>query len=276
MKNLIFLSSAGADYAERDKQPRLREFIDLETLVMQPKGDPSTGDTGHSPCIIRAGFYAENLLLYTKQAQGEGKLPIPIGDKHKFAPVALGDVAQVAAYVVTSEGPHGLADTVRSQVLIVTGAYMRASIWLGTWGRLLNNILSGPQLTSGEELAVAASQALGTKMTFETIDECVPIAYSALSIVIFIHDLSLFRATAKKILNSEQGEEVDEGTQSLYRIIHKALIRLPPNSGERVPPRILLARTRGQDKLHCHGGDVRLLRASRAGADGVLLNVLGK
>ncbi|KAI0753734.1 hypothetical protein C8Q74DRAFT_1211348 [Fomes fomentarius] len=178
--NLVLLSSAGADYAERDKQPRLREFIDLETLAMQPKGDPSTGDTGHSPCIIRAGFYAENLLLYTKQAQGEGKLSIPIGDKHKFAPVALGDVAQVAAYVVTSEGPHGLADTVRSQVLIVTG----------------------PQLTSGEELAVAASQALGTKMTFESIDE----------------------ATAKKILNSEQGEEVDEAEKE-YLLEYYSLVR---------------------------------------------------
>lgn len=37
----------------------------------------------------RAGFYAENLLLYTKQAQGEGKLPIPIDEHHKFAPVRI-------------------------------------------------------------------------------------------------------------------------------------------------------------------------------------------
>ncbi|TFK81930.1 NAD(P)-binding protein [Polyporus arcularius HHB13444] len=149
VQNLVLLSSAGADYAERDKQPRLREFIDLEVLAMQPKGDPSTGDTGHSPCIIRAGFYAENLLLYTKQAQGEGKLPIPIGENHKFAPVALGDVAQIAAHAITSEGPHGLADDVRGQILVVTG----------------------PQLVAGAELAEAASQALGAKMQFEPITE---------------------------------------------------------------------------------------------------------
>jgi hypothetical protein len=37
----------------------------------------------------RAGYYAENLLLYTKQAQGEGKLPIPIDEHHKFAPVRI-------------------------------------------------------------------------------------------------------------------------------------------------------------------------------------------
>ncbi|KAI9061928.1 NAD-P-binding protein [Trametes sanguinea] len=180
VQNLVLLSSAGADYAERDKQPRLREFIDLEALAMQPKGDPATGDTGHSPCVIRAGFYAENLLLYSKQAQSEGKLPLPIGKNHKFAPIALGDVAQIAAYVVTSEGPHGLADHVRSQVIVATG----------------------PQLTAGPELAVAASQALGTKMEFESIDEVM----------------------AKKILNSEQGEEVDEAERE-YLLEYYSLVR---------------------------------------------------
>lgn len=30
VQNVVLVSSAGADYAERDKQPRLREFIDLE------------------------------------------------------------------------------------------------------------------------------------------------------------------------------------------------------------------------------------------------------
>ena len=124
MQNLVLLSSAGCDYAPRDAQPRLREFIDLEALAMQPKGEPDSTDAGHSMCIIRAGFYAENLLLYSKQAQGEGRLPIPVGDRHKFAPIALGDVAQLAAFVVTSEGPHGLADNVRSQVLVATGEFV--------------------------------------------------------------------------------------------------------------------------------------------------------
>jgi hypothetical protein len=87
--NVLFLSSAGADLAERNKQPLLREFVDLETLVMSQKGDPATS-TGHSPCIIRAGFYAENLLLYAPQATEEGVLPLPTGKDHKFAPVALG------------------------------------------------------------------------------------------------------------------------------------------------------------------------------------------
>jgi hypothetical protein len=30
--NTLFISAAGADLAERDKQPHLRQFIDLETL----------------------------------------------------------------------------------------------------------------------------------------------------------------------------------------------------------------------------------------------------
>lgn len=50
--NVCFISSAGADLAEKDKQPRLREFVDLECLIMAAKGDPETA-TGHSPVIIR-------------------------------------------------------------------------------------------------------------------------------------------------------------------------------------------------------------------------------
>jgi hypothetical protein len=50
--NVCFLSSAGCDLAERDRQPRLRQFIDLEARVLSSKGNPSTS-TGHSPVVIR-------------------------------------------------------------------------------------------------------------------------------------------------------------------------------------------------------------------------------
>ncbi|KAJ5576113.1 hypothetical protein N7535_003039 [Penicillium sp. DV-2018c] len=146
--NVCFISSAGCDLAEREKQPRLRQFIDLETLVLASKGDASTA-TGHSPVVIRAGFYAENLLNYSQQAQQEGVLPLPIGKDHKCAPIALGDVAQVAAHVLSGKGKHGFDDKHRGQLLVLTG----------------------PMLTTGDELATAASQALGTKMAFEDISE---------------------------------------------------------------------------------------------------------
>ncbi|KAL1844875.1 hypothetical protein VTK73DRAFT_1631 [Phialemonium thermophilum] len=146
--NCLLISSAGCDYAERDRQPRLREFIDLEALVLSAKGDPDT-PLGHSPCVIRAGFYAENLLLYDKQAQSEGRLPLPIGNNHKFAPVALGDVAHVAAHVLAGKGKHGFDDKHRGQMMVVTG----------------------PQLCAGKELATAASSALGSKLEFEDISE---------------------------------------------------------------------------------------------------------
>ncbi|TBU43947.1 hypothetical protein BD309DRAFT_990649 [Dichomitus squalens] len=149
--NLVLLSSAGAEHADPTTQPRLHESIALEALALRPKGE-----TAAQP----------NLLLYTGEAQGVGTLLIQIWERHKFASVALGDFAQLTAYVVTSAGPHGLADDVRGQVLVATGT----------------------QLVSGEELAVAASQALGTKMEFESIDEEI----------------------SKKILNSDQGAEVDE------------------------------------------------------------------
>ncbi|KAI0857158.1 NAD(P)-binding protein [Xylaria cubensis] len=144
--NVLLISSVGCDYASSRNQPRLREFIELESLTLAAKGDASTS-TGHSPCVIRAGFYAENLLLYAPQAKSEGTLPLPIGKNHKFAPVALGDVAQVAAHVLSGKGPHGFDDKHRGQMMTVTG----------------------PILCSGEELATAASSALGTDLQFEDI-----------------------------------------------------------------------------------------------------------
>lgn len=146
--NVLLISSAGCDLADAQKQPRLKEFIDLECMVMATKGDPNV-KTGHSPCIIRAGFYAENLLLYQTQIQKEGVLPLPIGKNHKFAPVALGDVAQVAAFVLSGKGKHGFDDKHRGQLMVVTG----------------------PMLATGDELAEAANQVLGTKLEFEDISD---------------------------------------------------------------------------------------------------------
>ncbi|KAK5997719.1 Putative Rieske 2Fe-2S iron-sulfur YhfW-like protein [Cladobotryum mycophilum] len=146
--NTLLISSVGCDYADPQKQPRLREFIDIESLVMATKGDPDT-QMGHSPCVIRAGFYAENLLLYSEQAKAEGVLPLPIGENHKFAPVALGDVAHVAAHVLAGKGKQGFDDRHRGQMMVITG----------------------PMLCAGEELAQAASSALGTKMEFENISD---------------------------------------------------------------------------------------------------------
>jgi hypothetical protein len=50
--NVCLVSCAGADMASAKKQPRLREFIDIEQLVMEAKGDSST-PTGASPVVIR-------------------------------------------------------------------------------------------------------------------------------------------------------------------------------------------------------------------------------
>ncbi|KAK1236951.1 hypothetical protein MKX08_007899 [Trichoderma sp. CBMAI-0020] len=148
VSNILLISSAGCDYADPEKQPRLREFIDIESAVLASKGDSET-PLGHSPCVIRAGFYAENLLLYSEQAKADGVLPLPIGESHKFAPVALGDVAHVAAHVLAGKGKHGFDDRHRGQMMIVTG----------------------PLLCAGKELAEAASRALAAKIEFENISE---------------------------------------------------------------------------------------------------------
>ncbi|KAL4812464.1 hypothetical protein BDW67DRAFT_178699 [Aspergillus spinulosporus] len=114
-------NSAGCDVAERDKQLNLPQFIDLEVLFMASKGDASIS-TGHSPVVIRPEFYAENLLIYSKQAQKQGKPPLPVGKINKFVPIALGDVSQVVAHVLTREGKHGFSDQHRGQLMLATAA----------------------------------------------------------------------------------------------------------------------------------------------------------
>ena len=120
----------------------------------------------HLP-LFSAGFYAENLLLYNKLTQHSGKLPLPIGPNHKFAPVALGDVAQIAAHVLTGQGPHGLSDKHRGQLIVVTGP-MYAEFVIS-----LSNLtkIDSPRLTGGNELATAAHDALGVKLEFQDISE---------------------------------------------------------------------------------------------------------
>jgi hypothetical protein len=52
ISNCLFISSVGCDLADPRRQPRLREFIDMETEVLRTKGDPDV-KLGHSPCVIR-------------------------------------------------------------------------------------------------------------------------------------------------------------------------------------------------------------------------------
>ena len=49
ISNILFLSSAGCDMAERQGQPNLREFVDMEHMVMENM----TAVAGHSLVIIR-------------------------------------------------------------------------------------------------------------------------------------------------------------------------------------------------------------------------------
>jgi hypothetical protein len=87
-------------------------------------------------------------LLYELQAKS-GQLPLPAGKRGKFAPVSLGDVAQLAAVILTGKGEHGFDDVHRGELITLTG----------------------PAMMAGEELAEAASQALEKKMTFKAISE---------------------------------------------------------------------------------------------------------
>ena len=71
--------------------------------------------------LNRAGFYVDNLLLYSVQARQEQILSLPIGESQQFAPVALGDVAAVAALVLSGKGKNGFSDKHCGQLIVLTG-----------------------------------------------------------------------------------------------------------------------------------------------------------
>jgi len=145
IKNVVFLSSASVDVATKEHQPHLRSFIDVETSVKCMACEPA--NCPHNFAILRAGFYAENLLFYEKQAQERGELPIPIGTKGKFAPVLLADVAKAASLILAQNGAKTMQENHRNQVITLTG----------------------PQTLSGAQLCERASKVLGSQVVFKNI-----------------------------------------------------------------------------------------------------------
>ncbi|ODQ54661.1 NAD(P)-binding protein, partial [Saitoella complicata NRRL Y-17804] len=139
--NTILLSSAGIDYADPKKHPRLTEFKEMEHMLMRRGKMNPDSETGNSPCIVRAGFYAENLLLYTKTSP---ELPLPVSENRAFAPLALGDLSLLLAHIAVGRGPNGLSDQHRGQLIIMTG----------------------PAMQTPTELAKTASEHAGKRITY--------------------------------------------------------------------------------------------------------------
>jgi hypothetical protein len=70
--------------------------------------------------------------------------------------------------VLTGKGPHGLDDRHRGQMMVVTGRIRTAA---ASWRYTLLTFRPGPMLCAGNELATAASQAMGIEMQFENISQ---------------------------------------------------------------------------------------------------------
>lgn len=86
-------------------------ILTLELLLTkQHKSKTSSEDMGHSLCVFHTAFHAEGLLMYAKEAQSEGRLSLRIGEEHNCVLSVLGNAGRIVAYVVTSEGQHGLVD----------------------------------------------------------------------------------------------------------------------------------------------------------------------
>jgi uncharacterized protein YbjT (DUF2867 family) len=94
------------------------------------------------PCwaVIRSNFYAQNLLLYRDQI-ARGKLPLPVEQSSKFAPVDAEDVGKAAAEVLANCESH------KGKVYTITG----------------------PELLTPQQVADQMKVALGKKIDWTNI-----------------------------------------------------------------------------------------------------------
>jgi hypothetical protein len=85
-------------------------------------------------------------------------------------------------------------------------------------------VATGPMMTAGPELAEAASQALSVKMEFQSISEYVLVRVYVYHVGFVCLRSIDSREEAKKILSSEQGEEIDDAEKE-YLLEYYSLIR---------------------------------------------------
>ncbi|KAF1811976.1 NAD(P)-binding protein [Eremomyces bilateralis CBS 781.70] len=148
--NICFISSVGCDVADPHWQPGLRLFFDMERYLLNTMRDPDS-PLRYSPVVIRPGFYTDNVSAQFNAGQDTGQdntatMFLPIDDHDRFAPMALTDLALLAAHILTGHGQHGFDDRHHGQLIICTG----------------------PVLVTGRELATAASAAFGIQIDFKS------------------------------------------------------------------------------------------------------------
>jgi uncharacterized protein YbjT (DUF2867 family) len=119
------------------KYRSLQEFRDMEKMVT---------DSGlQDVCIVRLGFYMENLLAYRDQI-AHGSLPLPLGPDDAMAPVCLRDAAQ------------GILELCKQS--ITKNKFPREVVQF-----------TGTKVCTPVQMAEAAGEALGTKVEYKQISE---------------------------------------------------------------------------------------------------------
>ncbi|KNE57197.1 hypothetical protein AMAG_18013 [Allomyces macrogynus ATCC 38327] len=108
VKNAVLLSWAGCNDAAN--HPSLCKFCDLEKAF-------NNASSIDNKAIVRAGFYAQNVLTYAKQIVHDHCLPAPTGDG-KWAPLDAETLGK-AMMIMLVESP--MRATFRGQTLTFTG-----------------------------------------------------------------------------------------------------------------------------------------------------------
>jgi len=135
VEHVVLVSMIGA--GEPGDNECMKEFAHMEQMVQ------NSGIKGF--CIVRLGFYAENLLLYKDQIR-EGKLPVPLPEG-KLTVISLVDVGHAIMKLCEKCSKEPSKHT--SGVMELTGC----------------------ELLSGEEMAQRVSRGLGKEVKLQVITD---------------------------------------------------------------------------------------------------------
>ncbi|ORZ33199.1 hypothetical protein BCR44DRAFT_50108 [Catenaria anguillulae PL171] len=132
VKFILLLSLVQPTSAAGKQSLFARQFQDMETLV---------SESGIPCAFLRSSFFMQSLLSHYREIRDYCTISLPIG-RGTTAPVDVKDVARAACAILVDPAMHAFK------------AYD----------------LMGPQVLSGDDLAAAASRALGRRITFRACD----------------------------------------------------------------------------------------------------------
>jgi len=156
VKNILLKSVVKADEAQ---QGSLKEYCEIEQYLQK-------SNVEHR-CVMRVGIFMQTFLVYTRQVQQSGELPVATGEG-KFAPIDLKDMARFVACLLSGKHRRDGDDEDEDDNAVAGNMGMPYTLPDEHHGKCY--CLTGPEALTGEQIVQRASQAIGAQLKSRQVD----------------------------------------------------------------------------------------------------------